>query len=370
MRIGIDLRSLLDKEPSGVSAYTKELLQALFKLDKVNEYFLFANKWDQAGMQASLSKLTFLNQPNVHLKLFHYPNKLFHFCTHYLGWPKIDKLIGGVDIFFVPNLHFIALSKHCKKILTVHDLSFKIFPQFLSWHLKMRYALMRPKKLCLTADKIIAVSESTERDLIELYQLSKEKIKIIYSGINPAAKSDGGRNQLPEKYILSLATFEPRKNIISLIWAFKKLTLDPTFQGYKLILAGPQGWKTKALLKALGKDPRIKILGYVSEAEKAELLARACVFVYPSFYEGFGFPPLEAMAQGTPVIASGISSLPEILGSAALLINPYNNYDLLMALKEVLTDDKLRVQLISAGKIQVQKFTWEKTAQETLALFV
>ncbi len=358
MRIAIDVRSLLEEQPSGVSEYTRNLLKHLLEIDKDNQYILFANCFNKER------KLRInIDAPNVEVKFFHYPNKLFNFCVNFLKWPKMDKMVGGADVFIVPNLQFVSISKKCQKIVTVHDLSFEIFPQFLSLRRKLWHKIIQPKKLIQSADKVIAVSESTKNDLIDLYGIPENKIKTIYSGVDqPTLKL----RQAKENYILSLATFEPRKNIDSLILAFEKLVKKEGFKDYKLILAGARGWKTDQLKKLVRKDPRIRVLGYVSESEKKELFAKAKLFVYPSFYEGFGFPPLEAMTYGTPVIASSAGSLPEVLENAALYVNPDNIYDILKAMEYLLKSPELQEDFVQKGFKQIEKYNWEKCAQETL----
>lgn len=362
MRIGVDVRPLLEPQPSGVSEYTRNLLTHLFEIDNENQYILFANSFDRD------KKIELPKKDNVEIKFFHYPNKIFNVLVNFLGYPKIDQLLGGVDVFLAPNLQFISLSDQCKKIVTVHDLSFEIYPQFLSRRRKLWHRIINPKKFIQSADQLIAVSQSTKQDLVDLYNIDEARIQIIHSGINQQPK-EVEQGDLPEKYILSLSTFEPRKNIDSLILAFQKLIKKEQFKDYKLILAGAKGWKSERIYNLAKKDPRIRILGYVSDKEKASLLKHASVFVYPSFYEGFGFPPLEALAQDTPVIASAASSLPEILGDAALYVNPYNIFDILKALENLLSNSTLQEDLVMKGKEQVQKFSWEQTAKKTLAIF-
>ncbi len=362
MRIAIDVRSLLEEQPSGVSEYTRNLLEHLLKIDSENQYVLFANCFNKER------KLKFdIDAPNVEVKFFHYPNKLFNFCVNFLKWPKLDKLVGGADVFLVPNLQFVSISKKCKKVVTVHDLSFEIFPQFLSMRRKLWHKIIQPKKLIKSADKVIAVSEATKNDLVDLYGIFDEKINVIHSGVDANIYS-----HVHEKsnYVLSLATFEPRKNIDSLILAFEKLVKKEGFRDYKLILAGARGWKTEQLRKLVRKDPRIRVLGYVSESEKKELFTKAKLFVYPSFYEGFGFPPLEAMAHGTPVIASSAGSLPEVLENAAMYVNPDNIYDILKGMEYLLKSPELQSDLVQEGFKQIEKYNWEKCARETLRYII
>jgi glycosyltransferase involved in cell wall biosynthesis len=365
MRIGVDIRSLLEPYPSGVAYYLKNLLDQLLKIDRKNSYFLFYNSYRTRNLKL-LEK--FAKYQNVEIKGFNYPNKIFNCTLFFLHWPKIDHLLKGLDVFFAPNLQFLSLSKKCKKIVTVHDLSFELYPQFLSLKRKIWHRIINPKKFITSADKIIAVSQNTKNDLVRLYGIDSQKITVVYSGVNIQETSSLSL-ELPDKYILTVSTLEPRKNLEGLIAAFQELIKKEQFKDYHLLIVGPQGWKAEHLYHLAPGNKQIKFLGFVSDAEKSQLFQQAKVFVYPSFYEGFGFPPLEAIAHGAPVIVSMNSSLPEILGQAALYIDPYNIFEITRALEEVLTNEKLRQELITVGKQQAQKFSWEKSAQETLRIF-
>ncbi len=368
MRLLIDIRSLLEDQPSGVSQYTENLLKNLLQIDQQNQYFLFANCWQAEKRNNLLNKYPWLaERKGVSLKLFNYPNKLFNSAVNFLRYPQIDKLVGGADLFFAPNLQFISVSRRCRKVITVHDLSYEIFPQFLSERRKIWHTIIRPKKLLSQADSLIAVSANTQKDLRDIYQIPESKIKVIYPAAGPLAPEE--KHLIKDKYILSLATFEPRKNLASLLLAFEKLVSQEKFKDYKLILAGARGWKTAEIEKLIKKDQRVRVLGYVSEKEKAQLLRGAAVFVYPSFYEGFGMPPLEAMSAGTPVIAAAAGSLPEVLGSAALYVQPQDIYDLAQALADLLSSPQLSAELRQAGRQRAAQYTWSRTAAQTLEVF-
>ncbi len=368
MRIGIDVRCLAEKQYSGISEYTYNLLNNLFKIDQQNQYFLFYN----AIKAAKIPEFKFAN---VSIKKFHYPNKIFNLALRFLKIVQIDKLIGGVDVFLIPNFLFLNLSKDCKKILIVHDLSFELYPEFFTHKKRLWHFLISPKSLCRKADRIIAISENTKNDLINFYKISPEKIAVIYPGINDLffrEATDAERQrvknkyQLPENYIFYLGNLEPRKNIESLILAFGALEN----KNLSLVIAGGQGWKYKKIYRLWKNSPakdRIKFLGYVENQDKPALYQLAKAFIYPSIYEGFGLPPVEAMASGTPVITSFNSSLPEAIGPAGLLIDPNNVNEIAKTIGLLLADEKLTADLKSQGKTQAQKFVWEKSAKEILA---
>jgi len=230
-------------------------------------------------------------------------------------------------------------------------------------------------------DIIVAVSENTKRDLVELFNIPAEKIKVIYPGagnLAPARPIDLEETQkkyhLPADYFLYVGNLEPRKNVASIILAFDQFLAEhPEYNSYGLVLAGSKGWKFNdvfsAWKSALNKD-KIQLLGYVSETEKNCLFARARILIYPSFYEGFGFPVLEAMAAGVPVITSTNSSLPEVAQDAAILINPFNLAEIKAAMLAILASSQLRELLRGKAKLVKDKFKWEQAAQQYLKLFI
>lgn len=380
MNIGIDIRSLLERERSGVGEYTYQLLNAIFSIDKENHYFLFYNSWKKVN---HLLPTEWKDLPNVNFCGFNWSNKLLNFCLKFLYWPKIDRMMQQkIDLFFIPNLNFISLSHRVKKIITVHDLSFERYPGFFSWKRRLWHQFVNPKKLICSCDKIIAVSENTKRDLTELYNVAPEKIKVIYSGVMQESgivrqesriEEIKKRYNLPENFILFLGTLEPRKNIEGLIRAFELLNQKSNVknQNYKLVIVGPRGWGYQNILKKIKQSSLrddIKLINYILPEEKFAFYKLAKLFVYSSFYEGFGFPPMEAAAAGTPVIISAVSSLPEIMGEAALMVDPYNLAEIARTMEQCLTDKNLRNSLIEKGKKQAEKFSWEKCAQQTLVL--
>ncbi len=469
MKIGIDIRPLMDAQYSGVSEYTLNLVKEILKLDSNNQYKLFYNSWHDIK-----SRLPEFKYDNVEVIGLNYSNKILNYLYFkLLSCPKIDQLLD-VDLFFMPHLNFIALSEGCKKIITVHDLSFLRYGEFFSFKKNLWHYLLNVRSLLNKFDLIIAQSANTKMDIIELCQVNPDRIKVIYSGVGqeykqislamrdlakpdnfsaegaaPAIASDlpdslreskragavgrgfasGGqlpifkfqkniasvylnksnsrsnsvgelisngldskdlsdlirlvnikrRYNLPNKFILYLGTLEPRKNIEGIISAYDVLRRKnnlPAQAGeldeVKLIIAGGRGWKSKNILKQWQssdyKDDII-FLGYVESEDKIYLYNLASVFVYPSFYEGFGYPPLEAMACGLPVITSFSSSLPEVVGEAAIMIDPYNINQIAEAIRQVLTDYELRDGLIKKGLERAKQFSWAKAAGEYLEVF-
>lgn len=378
MTIGIDLRVLAKGARSGIEEYTINLLSRLLSLDKNIKFKLFYNAFNQAELDYD-----WLKMPNVELKKFRFPNRfVFDPAAKFLKLPKIDKLLGGCDIFFVPHFLLAPVSKNCRKAVTFHDLSFEYFPEFFSWRKRFWHASLAPRARVLEADKIIAVSQSTKNDLVDLYGAPAEPINVIYSGIGGEFKQMPKKDcqavarkyNLPESFILYFGTIEPRKNLVGLIEAYgifraKLLVSDTNSLAPALVLAGSKGWLCNEIFAAAKRSlyaKDIKFIGFVAPQDKPQLFNLASLFVYPSFFEGFGFPPLEAMACGVPTITSHTSSFPEVVGDSALMVDPYNFGEIAWAMKEVLRDDNLKNDLILNGLERVKNFSWDKCARETL----
>lgn len=380
MRIGVDARCLADGRRSGVEEYAIALLSELFRIDRKNEYILFFNAWGNVDAGLSFAD----GFPNVSVRRFRIPNKLLNLSLWYLNWPKLDRLVGGVDAFFLPNINFCAVSDGTKLFVTAHDLSFEAYPETFSWKQRMWHFFVNPKKLFRWADRIFSVSRSTKDDLETRYGIRPSKIEVIQSGIDgrfheydrndPKLLSVKEKYQLPYRFILYLGAFEPRKNIVSVVRAFTALkkSRHPEFEKLSLVLAGVSGWKEDEIRDEIESSSfrgNIILPGFVDDEDKPALYNLASLFAYPSFYEGFGFPPLEALACGVPVVASNSSSLPEVVGDAGILIDPHRPDELLRAFEEVLLDKKLRATLHERGLSRARRFLWGETARRVLAEF-
>lgn len=371
MRIGIDIRFLARGVQSGVEEYTLNLLPRLFNLEKNTEFKLFYN-----ALRKNKLDFPWVSFPNVKLYQFSIPNRFLQMSSFVFDFPKTDKMIGGADVFFSPHFIFSPTSKECRKVVTFHDLSFEYYPEFFSFTRNVWHKLMKLKKQARQADLIISVSESTKDDLINLYKIDPEKIKVIYPGISEEFKKLDlsqirqikEKYNLPEKFILYFGTIEPRKNIIGVINAFELLK-ENLKSDIKLVIAGSSGWLYGDIYKA-AKESKFKneiiFTGFIEKEDKPSLYNLASLFVYPSYFEGFGFPPLEAMACGVPTIVSNCASLPEVAGEGALLVNPYNINEIFVAMREVLTHKSLGDDLVKRGLIQAKKFNWDSCAKETL----
>lgn len=377
MKIGVDIRVLMDKQYSGVAEYSSILLRTILKQAQADYSTLFYNSHRDVR-----ARIGHFDHPNLKIIKKKYPNKLFNYVLQqFFAWPKLDKVIGGSDVFWSPHINFSNFSDEAKHVLTIHDISFLRYPEFFNWRKNFWHRSLDLQNLVSQATKIVAVSENTRQDIIELFKVPEDKVQTIYSGVNelkslPTPSEEKEfllKHDLGQRFILFLGTIEPRKNVAGLIYAYNRFR-DENIKlvEVQLVLAGAKGWRNREIYRAWEQSPYrhdIKFLGYVSTREKELLYQKAELFVYPSYYEGFGLPVLEAMDRGIPVITSNVSSLPEVVGRAAITLNPYDINEIAKALELVINSDSLKKSLIAAGKQQAKLFSWEKTAEEYIKLF-
>jgi glycosyltransferase involved in cell wall biosynthesis len=360
--IGIDGRCLLDQNYTGVGEYTIALIKKLLKDYPQNKYIIFLNSFKSRNIQKKLIWLR--HYKNVSIKHYHWPSKLLNFSLWFFRYPKLDKLLGGVDIFIAPNISFLAISEKTKFILTVHDLSFERFKETFSWRRRLWHFIVNPRQLAKEADEIWTVSRSTKWDLEQLYNVVGNKIKVYpilqemksfqRNNISEKKKFQAKkRYNLPDKFILYLGTIEPRKNILKIVQAFEYLRKNKLIdEKYKLVLAGQLGWRYNGIVENIKSSEfaqDIKLTNFVKRVDKPYFYHLANIFVYPSLFEGFGIPVVEAMTSGTAIITSNNSSLPEIVGRGALMIDPDTVTDLIDALELLSNDQKIREYYIKLG---------------------
>ncbi|MEX0916796.1 MAG: glycosyltransferase family 1 protein [Candidatus Spechtbacterales bacterium] len=365
MKIGVDIRSLIATPYGGVVEYGKNLLPALLAVADEHEFILFANSFNNTPLPEWLLPY------EERVRMFHYPNKFFSLTTRVGGFPKLDKLIGGADVWFSPHMLPAPVSPSVPRVTTFHDISFERFPYFFDARRRMWHGFMNPRAQAQASARVIVPSDATRQDVVAFYGVPPAHVKVIYPGVpsHPSPTREDRLENFP--YILSLCTLEPRKNLVSVIAAFGRVAHLPVLANHHLILAGPAGWSWRGIERAAAASPyreKIHILGSVSPSRAAALYEGASLFVYPSFYEGFGFPPLEAMAHGVPVIASMTSSLPEVVGEAGVLVDPHRVETLGALLVEIMGDTSLRKELSRKGREQASQFSWEKAARQTQAV--
>jgi len=363
MKIGIDVREVV-KEKAGKGYFTANLVFNILQLDQKNEYILYTNQELKNFDQFTNATLKIIDKKG-------------------LSWHKKvlkNAYEENLDIFFAPTSYVIPAKHNPKKIkviTVVHDLVALLFP---AKHNKKAVWMEKfyIKKALKKSVSICAVSRNTKKDLIKKFRCDEKKIHIIHNAASEIFKQIPteklpeiiDNTNFPQHFILITGTLEPRKNITSLIQAFSKIT--DKFPSHKLLIAGKKGWyydKIFKTVKDLALENKVEFLGYVSDQDLIALYNLADVFVYPSLYEGFGIPPIEAMQCGCPVITSNISSLPEVVLNAALQVEPHNIEKLAYEIESLLKDKKLRQKMIARGFKQAAKFSWKKSAKKALELF-
>lgn len=361
MRIFIDTRALNSKSPSGIPEYVRLLIKHLLGADKGNEFLFFTNSFRKFSGPAMFKtgKIQLIN--------YHVPNRALDLSAKFFDVPEIDKLVTA-DVFYSPSLNILSFNDSSKHVLTVHDLSFVHHPEFFGWREKAWHWRQNYENQIKKAGLIVAVSEFTKCDVIETFKVPADRVVRIHSGVNPFYRPIPVR-KFKDPFMLYLGRVEPRKNLAGLIRAFNLLKRKNQFQNLKLYVAGGCGWLYDKILKEAADSPcfsDIRFLGPVSRNQALRLYNTASVFVYPSFFEGFGFPPLEAQACGLPVVASNKTSLPEILGDSAVLVDPSDVEALAGVMEKVITDESLQKELKNKGFENVKRFNWTRTAQELL----
>jgi len=370
MRIGIDCRRILDVnhgENAGVGHYVYYLIKNLLKIDKENEYYLFF--YDHK------IKADEFRQDNV--KIVYFPGlenigKIPFFYRHWFI-PHVLKLYR-LDVYHNPA-NIIPLFYFSKSILTIHDLAIYKNSEWFPDHQYFTKWITIPLSI-KKAKKIIAVSENTKNDIINIFNIKPEKVEVIYEGVEDFNQlvideaSIRAELKIPKPYFLYLGTLEPRKNLARLIEAFDLFLRKNN--DFRLILAGKKGWKYEPIfqtIEQLGLKDKVLDIGYVNTEEKVYLLRNSFAFVFPTLYEGFGLPILEAMNLGVPIITSNISSIPELVIDNAVLVDPYNVNSIADGLIKLKNDDKLREQLVAKGRGIAKSFSWEACAKKTLEIY-
>lgn len=368
MRIGIDAR-LVYYSQAGISQYTLRLIQGLAESsgtpsNRENEFFILQSRKD---------KRIIVDQPNFKRVPLWTPSH------HRLEQFTLRFEISGLNLDVLHSPDFIPpFRRNCKSIITIHDLAFLLYPHFLTQESARYYGQI--DEAVKQTDHIIAVSESTKRDTIRLLGAPEHKVTVIYESANPIYRPVHDRELLAQTkskyhiagdFILFVSTIEPRKNLSTLLRAYRQL-LDSYGAEAKLVVVGRRGWLSEdvfTLVDELKLTDDVLFLGRVPIEDLLYLYNAAQLLVQPSFYEGFGLPPLEAMACGTPVVISNVSSLPEVVGDAGLLVDPENASEITVAISRILNDEALRAELTAKGLKRAQCFSWEKTARQTLELY-
>ncbi len=388
MRVGIDYTAAV-RQGAGIGRYTRCLVQALLELDARNEYVLLAATAGLSGMArnkadaaASGSRYSFVDMPiraNVRSVSLPVTDRSLAILWHRLRLPLwVELACGSLDIFHSPDFTLPPV-RRAQTVLTVHDLSFMRVPE--STHPRLRsYLLQAVARSVRRADIVLADSECTRADVIDLLDVDACRVKVIYPAVErrfqrvqDAQTLDAVRMRygLPGKFLLGVGTLQPRKNFRRLIEAYDRIKADLAGDIH-LVIAGGAGWLYEGIfqrVEELGLKDNVHFPGYVADEDLPALYTLADLLAFPSLYEGFGLPALEAMACGTPVVTSNASSLPEVVGDAALAVDPMDVDALAASIRAVLGDPMLRAVMTERGLAQAQKFTWTQAGQRLLDVY-
>ncbi len=368
MRIGIDATAL-PAQPVGVGNYIIQFVKALAKMDIDYELIVFAQKGKRDLFDIP-------NDENLHWVIVPDKSPMYRLIWEQTTFPR---LVHRAEVDLLHSLHYTQpVRLGCPSIVTIHDMTFFLFPD-LHTRSKRLFFPFAIRSSVRRADALIAISESTRQDSIRLLGVSPQKVFTTQLGItdefrvvkdNELLAKVRKKYDLPEEFVLYVGLVEPRKNIPFLIRAYKSLA-DEGIK-HNLVIVGRIGWMYQEVFKQieeLGLEGRVQFTGYLPQDDLPMVYNLASLFVYPTKYEGFGLPALEAMACGTPVVTTAISSLPEIVGDAGMLIPPGDEQALASAMAEVLHDSTLFNQLRTRGLQRSEHFTWERTAQQTLKVY-
>jgi len=388
MNIGINAAAAFKQPRTGVEEYTYQLIKHLTMLEESKKHRFILYIGDQGTVPEGQSFREGLSLRNSPLNS---PLNIKQLKWSLPMWTQVrlasEMLLHQPDVLFIP-VHVLPLIHPQNSVVTIHGLEYEYYPKMYPWR-HLRYLRWSTKYALKNARKIIAVSENTKKDLVELYGGEPEKIAVIHHGFsvskqglslkdNLVSRTVPRKQSLKPPYILFIGRLEVKKNIQGIIKAFN--LLKEKYQvPHKLVLVGSReqgqslGYSPcfkdciRGTVPVLGLD-QVIFTGYVSEQEKWSLLKNADIFVLPSFYEGFGMPILEAQAAGCPVVTSNVSSMPEVAGQGAILVEPKNIEQIAQAMYKVIKDSQFKNDLIAKGYENVKRFSWKKCAQETLKI--
>jgi glycosyltransferase involved in cell wall biosynthesis len=369
MRVAIDIRKI---DEFGVGTYIWNLIRNIAAIDHGTEYLLLGSdrKFSELGPLPPNFRLLYQQDDNTFWR---------NQCSIPLSLRR-----SQVDVVHVPHYEAPILVPS-RLVVTVHDCVHLMFPHDNASKFQNYRSYLHTKKVVETAEHVVAVSESTKEDLINIFNLPDSKISVIYNALDERSAHDHTpeerrqvleRYQMKDPFILYSGKIRPHKNVHRLIEAFAVLKMelsdDPRYQNLKLIIIGDELSKHQYLRLTVvrsGMQQDVRFFGFVAHPILRVFYQSAVLFAFPSLYEGFGLPPLEAMAHHTPVIASNTSSMPEVLEDAAVLVNPENVFDIARGMKLILSDDEVRQRLIQRGVEQVRKFSWRDAAEKVVKTY-
>ena len=363
MRVAIDTRKIHD---FGIGTYIRNLLRQLARIDQNTEYILLCREPD-LGIAAQLG-------PNFRGVVEPSPNYSLREQIHVPWLLRRER----PDVYHAPH-YVLPPAVRCRSVVTIHDCIHLMFPQYLPNRAAYAYARASMWAAARRSDRILTVSEASKRDILHFFNVKPEKIVVVYNAIDEhfsATPSEEQvarireRYQLDHKFVLYVGNIKPHKNLVRLIEAFSQLRR--THDDLKLLIIGDEISKLPALRRAVHRNKLhkfVRFLGYLKDDTLTVLYRLASVFVFPSLYEGFGLPPLEAMASGTPVVTSNVSSLPEVTGDAAVLVDPYDVDSISDGMRRILDDPRLAEELRIKGLKRAREFSWERSVEKTQRVY-
>jgi glycosyltransferase involved in cell wall biosynthesis len=363
MRVAIDTRKIHD---FGIGTYIRNLLRQLARIDRDTEYVLLCREAD-LGIAAQLG-------PNFRSVREPSPNYSLREQIHVPWVLRRER----PDVYHAPH-YILPAAVRCRSVVTIHDCIHLMFPQYLPNRAAYAYARASMWAAARRSDCILTVSEASKKDILHLFNVKPEKIVVVYNAIDEhfsTSPSDEHvarvreRYQLDHKFVLYVGNIKPHKNLVRLIEAFSRLRR--THDDLKLLIIGDEISKLPALRRAVHSHKlhkHVRFLGYLRDDTLTVLYRLASVFVFPSLYEGFGLPPLEAMASGTPVVTSNVSSLPEVTGDAAVLVDPYDVESIEDGMRRVIDDPVLAATLRRKGLQRAREFSWERSVEKTQRVY-
>lgn len=371
MKIAINTRFLLKNKLEGIGIYTQEIFKRVVQQMPEHEfYFVFDRPYDEE----------FIFAKNVRPVVVS-PTARHPFLWYWWFEKSVPKILKekNIDLFISPD-GYASLTTDVPQIITIHDLGFEHYEKHVPFVVRKYYQYFTPK-FCEKATKILAVSEFTKQDIISTYKIDEKKIEVVYNGFDTHLTSlKGGIREVQTEpqvlfrgfrglpYFIFIGAIHPRKNVLGLLKAFEHF--KTTFSHpHKLVIVGRKAWMNYELenfYKQMKFKDDVIWIEKIERADLLQILQNAFALVYPSFFEGFGIPILEAMSLGVPVIASNVSSMPEVAVNAAILVNSNNTNEIAEAMNLLITDEDLRTDLIAKGKLRAQDFDWNTSAKKVV----
>ncbi|MFH0852487.1 MAG: glycosyltransferase family 1 protein [bacterium] len=371
MTIGINAAAAIKQPRTGVEEYVYQLIKHLTMLPEAGEHrFLLYLPAVARRAEAGLPRFDFELPENFQVKKLKWPLPM---------WTQLrlasEMVFNKPDALFIP-VHVLPLVHPKNSVVTIHGLEYEYFPEMYPWRHR-QYLRWSTKYAVKHARKIIAVSQSTKNDLMKLYEADESKITVVHHGVSfcksdksqspqPGSRVKPGMTDVDRPYLLYIGRIELKKNVLGILEAYN--TLKEKYKiPHELVLVGSPGFGYDKIRSQVSSFKfQVHELGYVSEDEKQKLLSGADVFLFPSLYEGFGMPILEAQAAGIPVVTSNISSMPEVVNNSALLVSPKNSEEIAETIYKLIDDKQARDKLIELGYENLKRFSWKKCAKETL----